>query len=102
MDLKHLQHLAYFVAVYEAKGFSRASDLLGTVQSNVSTRVKQLETLLGVALFERRYRHVVPTEKGQQLYGQAKELIAAAHKAEQSIHHPSETLKSKESANANA
>lgn len=82
MDLKDLK---YFVAVYEAKGFSRASDALGTVQSNVSTRVKQLEKLLGVPLFERRYRHVVPTPKGEQLYGHAKELIAAANKTEQTI-----------------
>src|SRR5437588_5508927 len=82
MDLKDLK---YFVAVYEARGFSRASYALGTVQSNVSTRVKQLERLLGVALFERRYRHVVPTPKGEQLYEQAKELIAAADKTERSI-----------------
>ena len=74
MDVKDLQ---YFIAVYEARGFLRASESLGTVQSNVSSRIRSLEDTLGVPLFERRYRGVVPTEKGEQLYGHAKQVIAA-------------------------
>jgi LysR family nitrogen assimilation transcriptional regulator len=99
MDLKDLK---YFVAVYEARGFSRASDALGTVQSNVSTRVKQLERLLGVLLFERRYRDVVPTAKGEQLYNRAKELIAAAAKTEESIRLESDAGIRETEAKANA
>ena len=74
MDVKDLK---YFVAVYERRGFSRASEFLGTVQSNVSSRIRGLEDALGVPLFERRYRGVVPTEKGEQLYAHAKQVIAA-------------------------
>ena len=73
MDVKDLR---YFVAVYEAKGFSRACRSLGTVQSNVSTRIRSLERFLGVALFVRRYRAVIPTEDGEKLYGHAKQVIA--------------------------
>lgn len=75
MDVKDLR---YFIAVYETRGFSRASEFLGTVQSNVSSRIRGLEDLLGAPLFERRYRRrVVPTERGVKLYGHAKLVIAA-------------------------
>ncbi len=74
MDVKDLR---FFIAVYEAKGFSLACDSLGTVQSNVSGRIRNLEKFLGVALFERRYRGIVPTEKGHRLYEHAKHVIAS-------------------------
>ena len=82
MDVKDLR---YFVAVYEAKGFSRASFNLGTVQSNVSARIRSLERDLGAPLFERRYRYIVPTERAHKLYGHAKQLIAALDHTEQTI-----------------
>jgi len=82
MDVKDLR---YFVAVYEARGFSRASEFLGTVQSNVSSRIRDLEDSLGVALFVRRYRGVIPTEKGEMLYNHAKVVIAAIDHTEREI-----------------
>jgi DNA-binding transcriptional LysR family regulator len=88
MDVKDLR---FFVAVYEAKGFSRASRFLGTVQSNVSTRIRSLEGFLQVPLFERRYRQVVPTEQGERLYGYAKQVIASLDHTEREIR-PSEPI----------
>jgi len=79
MDLKDLR---YFIAVYEAKGFSRASTYLGTVQSNVSSRILDLERNLGVQLFERRWRSLVPTENAEKLYSDAQQVIAALNQAE--------------------
>jgi general secretion pathway protein G len=74
MDVKDLR---YFVAVYEAEGFSRASRELGTVQSNVSARIRNLEGKLGVPLFERRYRRVAPTAGADKLYRHAKKVISS-------------------------
>ena len=82
MDVKDLK---YFVAVYEAKGFSRASFNLGTVQSNVSARIRGLEKWLGTPLFERRYRSIVPTERAEKLYLHAKMVIAALDRTEQTV-----------------
>lgn len=82
MDVKDLR---YFVAVYEAKGFSRASFNLGTVQSNVSARIRNLERFFGCPLFERRYRSIVATDRGDRLYPHAKMLIAALDKTEQTV-----------------
>lgn len=73
MDIKDLQ---YFVAVYEANGFTRASEQLHTVQSNVSARISDLEHFLGVPLFERHYRRIVPTGNAERLYQHAKGLLA--------------------------
>jgi len=73
MDIKDLR---YFVAVYEEGGFARAGVLLETVQSNVSARIRRLEVVLGVQLFERHRRGVQATEKGEKLYRHAKRVIA--------------------------
>src|SRR5262245_20805247 len=82
MDVKDLR---YFVAVYEAEGFSRASRELGTVQSNVSARIRNLEGLLGFELFERRYRRVAPTAGADRLYRHAKKVISSLNDAERAI-----------------
>ena len=82
MDVKDLR---YFVAVYEAEGFSRASRDLGTVQSNVSARIRNLEGALGVSLFERRYRRVAPTVDGDQLYRHAKKVLTTLSEAERAV-----------------
>jgi LysR family nitrogen assimilation transcriptional regulator len=82
MDVKDLR---YFVAVYEARSFSRATNELDTVQSNVSLRIRNLEDFLGGPLFERRYREVAPTERGDKLYTHAKSVIAALEATERAV-----------------
>ena len=80
--------LRYFIAVYESEGFSRASQKLGTVQSNVSARIRSLEGALGVELFERRYRRVAPTASGDQLYRHARKVIDALNRASRAVKRP--------------
>ena len=82
MDVKDLR---YFIAVYEAEGFSRASRDLGTVQSNVSARIRNLEGSLGIELFERRYRRVAPTAEADRLYRHAKKVLNSLSDAEKAI-----------------
>ena len=80
--------LRVFIAVYESEGFSRASEKLGTVQSNVSARIRSLEGTLGVPLFERRYRRVAPTARGDQLYRHARKVINALDDALRAVKRP--------------
>lgn len=82
MDLKDLR---FFIAVYEAKGFSRASEVLGTVQSNVSARIIELERSMGGPLFERQWRRVIPTAKGDKFYSYAKHFLAQIQNAERTF-----------------
>jgi DNA-binding transcriptional LysR family regulator len=85
MDLKDLR---YFIAVYESKGFSRASESLGTVQSNVSARILSLERSVSAPLFERKWRTVLPTEKGERFYEYAKQVISALDHTERTFKPP--------------
>lgn len=62
-----LVDLRFFAAVAETGRISKASELLNTVQSNVTTRVKKLEGELGVELFRRHSRGVALTESGRRL-----------------------------------
>ncbi len=77
--------MKYFVAAYEANNFSAAADVLGTVQSNVSLRIKNLEEFLGVELFQRRHRSVEPTAQGDLLYRHAKQVIETLDRTTEAI-----------------
>ena len=53
--------LAMFVAVAKVGGISKAAQVLNTVQSNVTQRIRLLEAELGVPLFHRHSRGVTLT-----------------------------------------
>jgi DNA-binding transcriptional LysR family regulator len=82
LDLKDLR---CFVAVYQARGFARAADALGTVQSNVSVRVLRLERFIGAPLFERRHRAIQPTNKGDLLYAHAMRVLGELEELEANV-----------------
>ncbi len=85
MELKDLK---YFVAVYEANSFMRASISLATVQSNVSFRIKRLEEDLGATLFVRLRRGVKPTMKGDLFYRYAKDVLGKIEEARDMVKKP--------------
>src|ERR1700730_4446940 len=66
--------LAMFVAVAKAGGISKAAQVLSTVQSNVTQRIKLLEAELGVPLFHRHSRGVSLTSAGRQLLPYAERI----------------------------
>ncbi|OQR41930.1 LysR family transcriptional regulator [Aliarcobacter cryaerophilus] len=60
----------------------KAANELKCAQSNVTSRVKQLEKVLGLELFHRVPKGVILTSSGEKFYPQALEII---HKMESSI-----------------
>jgi DNA-binding transcriptional LysR family regulator len=60
-----LRHLRYFKTVAEELSFTRAAALLHVAQSAVSAQVRDLESELGVVLFERNSRQVQLTAAGK-------------------------------------
>jgi DNA-binding transcriptional LysR family regulator len=64
-----------FVAVAEARSFSRAARVVHSTQPTLSRQIARLETELGVRLFERYGRHVECTESGQLLLPLAKAIV---------------------------
>ena len=71
-----LAALAIFRAVVRENGVTRAAAKLNRVQSNVTTRIKQLEEELGAALFVRDGRRLVLTPAGHTLLPYAERLLA--------------------------
>src|SRR6476469_5797748 len=76
-----LSDLIVFRTVVTAGGVTRAANQLHRVQSNVTTRVKNLEDELGVALFIREGRRMQLTPAGNVLLGYAERIIALAAEA---------------------
>ena len=83
MDLAALE---IFRTVAAEGSVTRAAERLGRVQSNVTTRVQQLEEQLGATLFQREGKRMVLTPAGESLRGYADRLLALAEEARQSVH----------------
>lgn len=82
-----LASLDVFRAVVREGGVVRASSRLNRVQSNITTRIKQLEQKLGVALFRKQGRSLVLTEAGRTLLGYSERLLRLAEEAEHAVLH---------------
>ncbi|WP_322055172.1 LysR substrate-binding domain-containing protein [Paraburkholderia bannensis] len=80
-----LAALAIFRAVVRENGVTRAAAKLNRVQSNVTTRIKQLEEQLGTALFTRDGRRLVLTPAGETLLPYAERLLALADEARHAL-----------------
>lgn len=70
-----LQQIRHFVAVYEEGSFTAAARREHATQSGLSMQIKELETALGVRLFERLPSGVVPTVIGRRLYEHATRVL---------------------------
>ncbi|MBN3728037.1 LysR substrate-binding domain-containing protein [Burkholderia sp. Ac-20379] len=77
--------LAIFSAVVRENGVTRAAAKLNRVQSNVTTRIRQLEAALGTALFARDGRRLVLTPAGETLLPYAERLLALADEARHAV-----------------
>ena len=82
MDLNDLR---IFRAVIQEGGITRAAQRLHRVQSNVTTRVKQLEADLGVELFTRSGKQLQPTVAAHVLNGYAERLLQLADEARAAV-----------------
>ena len=76
MELKHLRT---FQAVVDQGSYQRAAESLNYTQSTVTAQIQQLESALGVPLFERVGRRMRLTEAGNRAMPQV--LNSALHRA---------------------
>ncbi|WP_369941501.1 LysR family transcriptional regulator [Xanthomonas medicagonis] len=77
-----LQDLFAFLAVLRGGGFREGARLSGSSASRLSEAVRRLEARLGVRLFNRTTRSVLPTEAGTRL---AERLIPALGEVEAAL-----------------
>lgn len=76
-----IESLHIFITVAAELSISKAAKQLGRVQSNVSTRIQQLETEVGVALFLRVGKRLELSHAGQRYLDYAKRIIALEQEA---------------------
>lgn len=76
-----IQELRYFCAVASEGSVSKAAQRLHYAQSNLSTRILQLEREIGCPLFYRNNHGVTLTPKGELLFRYATDLIELADEA---------------------
>jgi LysR family hydrogen peroxide-inducible transcriptional activator len=87
-----VRQLQYVVAVADTLGFHRAAAKCHVSQPALSAQIQQVESVLGVALFERGSRRVLVTAAGRDVVARARrilleldELLMAARRAREPL-----------------
>lgn len=83
--MSYLDNIRTFVRVYELGSMSAAGRDLRVSPAVTSSRISQLETHLGVRLFQRTTRNLAPTEQGRAFYTGACEVLDTLDKAEAQV-----------------
>lgn len=81
-----LTTLGIFQVVVAEMSVTKAASRLGRAQSNVSTRIQQLEEALGAPLFHRDGKRLQLTERGEVFLDYSRRLLALADEARQAMH----------------
>lgn len=71
-----IRQLELFVQAYELRNLTRAAESLYMTQSAATQNLKKTEEELGIRLFERSNRQIIPTRAGECFYQHAKRIIA--------------------------
>lgn len=74
----NLREIEYIVAVADLRNFSQAAQQCAVSQPTLSAQIKKLEEDLGVALFERTNRRVMPTDIGEEIISSARRILIEA------------------------
>ena len=70
-----LRQIELFTLVYELRNLTRAAGILYMTQSAVTQNLKKMEEELGIGLFERGNRQMLPTPAGDSFYRHAKRIL---------------------------
>jgi DNA-binding transcriptional LysR family regulator len=76
-----LQQLTYFLAVADARHFSRAAQAVHVAQPSLSQQIRALERELGADLFQRARGNITLTDAGEALLPLARRILADAESA---------------------
>lgn len=90
-----LRQLRAFLAVAEHRHFRRAAEQIHLTQPAVSRHIAELEAELGVRLFDRSTREVIPTEAGRYLQGAVERVLDELEGVLAHVHSESERRRGK-------
>ncbi|MCF6121460.1 LysR family transcriptional regulator [Mesorhizobium muleiense] len=83
--MAYLDNISVFVRVVELGNLSAAGRDMRISPAVASNRIKELEKHLGVRLFNRTTRQLMPTEHGTVFYSGAKQVLEAITEAEAAV-----------------
>lgn len=75
-----ITQLEYAVAVDDHRHFGKAAETCNVTQPTLSMQLQKLEDDLGVVLFDRSKKPIIPTELGRKILDQARNVLREAHK----------------------
>lgn len=76
-----MTQIRYFLALCEARNFTRAAERCGVTQPALTRAIQRLEEELGGFLFRRDHRRVVPTELGRLMQPKLASILGNAAEA---------------------
>lgn len=80
-----LQQLRYFVAVADARHFTRAAEREHVAQPSLSQQIRSLERELGADLFHRARGHITLTDAGETLLPLARRILTDTETARREV-----------------
>lgn len=90
----NIAHLKYAVEVEKTASITKAAENLFMGQPNLSRGIKDLEETLGVKIFKRTSKGIVPTPQGEEFLIYAKSILAQIEEME-SLYKPEKSNKLK-------
>lgn len=80
-----LTQLEYILAVHKTGHFSKAAEQCGVTQPTLSMQIQKLEEDLGVVIFDRSKKPVLPTPAGEKLIEQIQTILFEARKLDEIV-----------------
>lgn len=68
-------HFKYAVEIEKTRSITQAAENLFMAQPNLSKAIKELENTLGITIFKRTSKGVIPTEQGEKFLEYAKQIL---------------------------
>jgi DNA-binding transcriptional LysR family regulator len=75
-------HLKYAVEVERTRSITKAAENLYMVQPNLSRAIKELEESIGITIFRRTSKGIVPTPQGEEFLTYAKNILGQVEEIE--------------------
>ena len=82
----NLLHMKYAVEVAQASSITKAAERLYMGQPNLSRAIRELEESLGIKIFKRTSKGIVPTPQGAEFLTYARNILAQVDAVERMYH----------------
>ncbi len=79
----NLLHLKYAVEIAETSSMTKAAENLYTSQPNLSRAMRELESTLGITIFNRTSKGIFPTPEGDEFLGYARKILSQVDAVEE-------------------